>query len=190
MAKNQLSFFATKADLESLLRPLETERRLQFALAGLFDSPDFQPMPSLLVATNLGKPGVADANQSPAYLVAPCETSIEARPVPQRGGGSKYALDQLANPTAIAFRPGGSCGEQCLIAGQVGTASDHASSLELFHAFTKELRRQFTKIKSFYVGKEAGELLDKGWRLTNNAKSPALYDLKRDRTPPVSRQKV
>jgi len=67
-----------------------------------------------------------------------------------------------------------------LIDGQVGTISDDPHSLELFHLFRKEIRRLFTKVKEFYVGKEAGELLDKGWRLTANAKSPALYDLKRD----------
>lgn len=180
MAKNQLSFFATKADLESLLRTLESKRRLQFVAAGLLDSPSVEPMQSLLAAHNLGHMDVGDANQAAGYLVASREISIEVRPVPQQRGGVKYAVDQLANPATIAFRPGGSFGEMCLIAGQVGTASDNPSSLELFQVVSKEIRHRFAKIKSFYVGKEAGELLDKGWRLTANAKSPTVYDLKRD----------
>lgn len=180
--RHQLSFFATKSDLESLLRSLEAERRFQFVLTGIFDSPDFEPMASLFNTLDLGKRGivVANSNQLPAYLVAPRETTIQTRPIPQCGGESKYAIDQLANPTTIVFRPGGYCGQQCLIAGQVGTVSDHPSSIKLFHAFAKHIRHQFAKIKSFYVGKEAEELLDKGWRLTHNAKSPVLYDLKRD----------
>ena len=180
MTKNQLSFFATKDDLESLLRTVESERPLQFVVAGLFDSLNVEPLESLLDAPNLGSVTVGDANHEPGYLVATRGITIEVRPVPQRRGGVKYAVDQLTNPKTIAFRPGGTFGATCLIAGQVGTASDDPSSLELFQLFSKQTRHRFTKIKSFYVGKEAGELLNKGWRLTANAKSPALYDLKRD----------
>lgn len=180
MARNQQSFFATKADLEVLLRQIESERRLQFVETGLFDSPSIEPVNSLLGAPNLGCLPVGDHNQGPCYLVASREISIDVRPVPQRRGGTKYAVDQEQNRKTIAFRPSGAFGENCLIDGQVGTISDDPSSLELFHLFRKEMRRQFTKVNEFYVGKEAGELLDKGWRLTANAKSPALYDLKRD----------
>ena len=180
MAKNQLSFFATKADLESLLRTVESERQLQFVETGLFDSPKLEPMHSLVGAPKLGNLSTGDHNHGPCYLVACREISIEVRPVPQRRGGIKYAVDQQANPKTIAFRPSGAFGENCLIDGQAGTVSDDSSSLELFQLFSKELRRQFTKVSEFYVGKEAGELLDKGWRLTANAKSPTLYDLKRD----------
>jgi hypothetical protein len=180
IGKDQLSHFASKADLESLLRAIESRRPLQFVVTGLFDSPVIETIQSLLATSNLGQLDVGDTNQAAGYLVANREIPVEVRRVPQHGGGVKYALDQLSNPTTIALRPGGSFGEMCLISGQVGTASHHPSSLELFHTFGKEVRHQFTKIKSFYVGQEAVELLDKGWRLTSNAKSPALYDLRRD----------
>lgn len=180
MAKNQLSFFATKGDLGSLLRPVESEQPLQFVVAGLFDSPNVEPVESLLSNSNLGSVAVRESNQAVAYLVARRGIPIEVLPVPQRRGGVKYAVDQLANPKTIAFWTGGRFGETCLIAGQVGTVSDDPCSLELFQLFSKQIRHWFTKIKSFYVGKEAGELLDKGWRLTANAKAPTLYDLKRD----------
>jgi len=180
MPRNQLPFFATKDDLASLLRAVDSEQSLQFVLTGLFDSPVVEPMESLLGVSNLGSVAVGDANHEPAYLVARRGIPIEVRPAPQRRGGVKYAMDQLANPETIAFRTGGAFGETCLIAGQVGTASDHPSSLELFKLFSKQIRHRFTKIKSFYVGREAGELFGKGWRLTANAKAPSLYDLKRD----------
>ena len=180
MATNQLSFFATKADLELLLRAIESEQSLQFMTTGLFESSKVEPMQSLVSAPGLGHLFAGDHNQGACYLVASRETSIEVRPVPQRRGGIKYAVDQQANPKTIAFRPSGAFGENCLIDGQVGTIADDPDSLELFQLFSKEIRRQFTKIKGFYVGKEAGELMDKGWRLTANAKSPALYDLKPD----------
>jgi hypothetical protein len=179
MARNQQYFFATKTDLESLLQAIESLRPLQFVVTGLFDSPEVVPMRSLLAGPGLGQLIVGDLNLAPGYLVASREIRIKVESVPQRRGGVKYAVDQLANPTTIAFRPGGSFGEMCLIAGQVGTASDDPSSLELFHLFRKELQRQFTKVREFRMGKEAGDLFDKGWRLTTNAKSPAIYDLKR-----------
>lgn len=180
MPRNQLSFFATKDDLESLLRAVESEQPLQFVIAGLFDSPNIEPMESLLGVSNLGSVAVGDANHEPAYLVARRGVPIEVQPVPQRRGGVKYSLDQLANPKTIAFRTGGTFGETCLIAGQVGTASDDSGSLELFKLFSKQIRHRFTKVKSFYVGREAGKLFDNGWRLTANPKAPSLYDLKRD----------
>lgn len=180
MTKNQLSFFATKTDLESFLRHIESERQLQFVETGLFDLPNVEPIHSLLDAPNLGHLRAGDHNNGPCFLVAGREISIDVRPVPQHRGGTKYAVDQERNRKTIAFRPGGAFGENCLIDGQVGTISDDSSSLELFRLFRKEMRRQFRRVKEFYVGKEAGELLDEGWRLTANAKSPALYDLRRD----------
>jgi hypothetical protein len=180
MTRNQLSFFATKADLESLLRAVESERPLQFVLAGLFDSPQVQAMNSLLNVPTMGFAPSGDSNHEPRYLVAHRDLPIEVRSVPQRRGGMKYSVDQQTNQKTIVFLPGGVCEPTCLIAGQVGTISEDATSLELFQLFSRTLRREFAKIKSDYVGKEAGELLDKGWRLTANAKSPPLYDLKRN----------
>lgn len=180
MVRNQVSFFATKADLETLLRAIESKRQVQYVVTGLFDSPRIEPIPSLLTVPDLGYLTTGDQNQATGYLVAARETSIKFEPVPQRRGGVKYAVDQLANPTTVAFRPGGAFGEKCLIAGDVGTATDDLSSLQLFRLFCDELSRQFTKIQSDYVGRDAGKLLDRGWRLTANAKSPPIYDLKRD----------
>ncbi len=180
MTRNLLSFYVTKTDLESLLRSIESKRRLQIVISGLFDSPHIYLMQSLVNIPNLGYIAAGDINQTIAYLVANHEISIKVRPVLQRRGNIKYAVDQLDNPQTIVFKPGGSFDEKCLIAGQVGTTSDDPNSLELFQWFCKEIRDQCTKIKSFYVGKEAGVLLDQGWRLTANTKMPTCYDLKRD----------
>lgn len=176
---NQQSFFGTTTDLSSLVRAIESEQLLRYVLTGLFDVPDAISIQSLLDVPDLGRVEFGNTNQSSGYLVASRELNVELRPVPQRRGGVKYAVDQTANPNTIVFRPGGAFGESCLIAGQVGFTSNAPRALELFHLFMGSIQRQFTKVKSFYVGKEAGQLLDNGWRLTTNAKSPVLYDLKR-----------
>jgi hypothetical protein len=175
--KNQLSFFATADDLSSLLKAVESAQPLQFTMTGMFDTSEVMQRESI---AGLGCATSGDANHEPAYLVSARGVPIEVRPVPQRSGGVKYAVDQIANPMTIAFRPGGVFDDTCLIAGQVGTVSRDPASLTLFRLFVAKVGDQFTRIKTFYVGEYAERLLDKGYRLTANAKSPALYDLRRD----------
>jgi hypothetical protein len=181
MPRNQLSFFAATADSEELLRALETKYDLYFAKAGLFDTPAVEVRQSLFEISDLGIVFNGDANQATTYLIVEdAGLPLEARVIEQRDGKKKYAIDQIGNQKTVAFRPGGAFRQGILVAGQVGTASQHRESVELYRVFESELRRQFKKIKSFYLGKEAAELLDRGWRLTANARSPSIYDLRRD----------
>jgi hypothetical protein len=181
MKRHQVNFFATKPDLESLLRAIEMKQELQFVRAGLFDVP-VQNRILTLLDSNLGIAVNGDNVHEARYLVADRKTVIEIEIVPQYGGGTKYAIgSQKINPKTIVFRPGGVFNERCVIAGQAGTISEEPTSLALLQLFSKEIKRQFDKIKSFFVGKEAGELLDKGWRLTSSVKSPPLYDLTRSK---------
>jgi len=168
MSKNLTPFFATEKDLSQLLKHVVAARSLQFVAGGLFDSPTLQSMPFL------SKP-----DPTTNYLVAERDLTIEVRAIIQKSGGQKFAVDQLANPKTIAIRPGGLIDEHCLIAGQVGTASDDQTARNLFKLFTSEMRKRFFKIKSYYVGEEAAQLLDNGVRLTTNPKSQVLYDLTR-----------
>jgi hypothetical protein len=179
MKRHHVSFFATKADLERLLRAIEAKLELQFVRTGLFDVP-IQNRALTLIDSSLGIAVKGDNNQEATYLIANPMESIQIRAVPQHGGGAKYAVDQQANPKTIVFRPGGAFCGTSIIAGYVGTISEDPTSLTLFQLFSKETKRQFNRIKSFYVGTEAGELLNQGWRLTSSVKSPPLYDLTRD----------
>lgn len=180
MAASQKQFFATSSDLRSLLRSVESKRPLQYVLTGLFDVPEIKKVESLADARDLGSVASGDPNHEAKYLVADRDTTIKIEIIPQRRGGVKYALDQRANPKTIAFQPAGRFEEGVLIAGHVSTISGDPDSSTLFRLFGNELQRQCSKVKSYYVGEEAEALLDRGWRLTSNAKSPTLYDLRRD----------
>lgn len=180
MRSRQIAFFATGSDLVAVLGEIERKRPLQYVTAGLFDSPKFQALGSLADAADVGRVTSGDPNLTTSYLVADRAMTIHARRVVLRNGGVKHAIDQSSNASTVALRPGGLFGDNCLIAGQLGTASDDDVSLDLLNNLTKALKRQFRRVKSFYVGVEAGLLLDRGFRLTGNAKSPPLYDLKRD----------
>jgi hypothetical protein len=146
----------------------------------LFDGPELERMLSLARAPGLGLAPTGNTVLEPTYLVAARALPIEVRPVEQRKGGVKYAVDQAVNPRTIAFHPGGVFEEGCLISGVVSTASPDPASLELMKVFIKELRKRFTKVNAFHVGPRALELLDKGWRLTPTARAPREVDLRRD----------
>lgn len=178
MKRTQINFYATAADLESLLRAIQTEHDIFFVQAGLFESP-IQDCRKTLLDSNLGIATKGDSNHEDTYLISESGISIQNRTVPQHGGGIKYAIDQMINPKTLVFRPGGVFGDNIVIAGYVGTVSQDAASTSLFKLFSKEINRQFVKIKSFHVGKEAYECLKNGWRLTTGEKSPPLYDLKK-----------
>src|SRR5262245_22046120 len=111
--RNQLAFFGTATDLAAVLARVEAARPLQYAAAGLFDSQgDAGPFPSGTDTINTSP----DASQSPCYLVLPSSERLVHRSVPQRRGGAKYAVDQLANPKSVALRVGGVYRDDCLLA--------------------------------------------------------------------------
>ncbi len=179
MPTNQMGFFATRTDLEELLRAIEAKRKLRYVEVGLFDEAILVQRESFSEIPDLGVANRGDANQEPAFLVADRRSMVQVRAVQQRSGGTKFAIDQVSNPHTIAFRPGGTFADAAVIAGQVGTVSDDAESLGLFKLFAAEIRRRFTKIGSYYVGKDAGALLGAGYRLTASVRAPPLYDLRR-----------
>jgi len=180
VAKSQISFFATKSDLEQVLQAVEENRTLEYIPTGLFDTAAVKRVESLRTIPTLGMATVGDSNHETTYLVADHGASVEIRSVPQRQGGVKYAIDQVANPKTIVIRPGGVFQGNCVIVGQLGTASEDKDSLEAYQLFRKEFAARFKKIKSFYVGEEACTLLDKGWRLTASVKAAVEYDLRRN----------
>jgi hypothetical protein len=83
------------------------------------------------------------------------------------------------NPKTITFTPGGYWGNDILLNGRFATASSDDVSLGLLKRFRSLVRKRFEKIKAFYVGAEAAQLLDGGKRLTIAAQSPEMFDLSR-----------
>lgn len=179
MPSKRIDFFATRSDLEPLLTSVERKRPVKYVEAGLFDASTVAEWTSFTDIPQFGVATRGDTNQEPEFLVAPAQTVVQVRTVPQRRGGSKFAVDQEVNGDSIALRPGGRLGSVAVIAGRVGTVSDSAESRSLFDDVARELKQRFTKIRSYQVGAEAERLLDGGYRLTASIRSPPLYDLKR-----------
>lgn len=178
MAKNQFSFFATKDDLLQVLNDANFKVPCVFSIQrecgelGVYESPE--------KIEDLSVISVGDQNQSNMYLLINPSEQPKTRTVEQRSGGVKHFYDQMSQPKSVSFRAGGLMeGAACMIAGQVGTISSDEWSLVLYKAIFSSAKKRFTKIKSFYVGAEAGKKLDDGYRLTTNIKSPVDYDLRR-----------
>jgi hypothetical protein len=175
----QFSFFATVADLSTVLRLTESLRPLRYTPAGVFDSKENQSFPSFLEIERFCVSKVGDYTKENKFLVSDKDEKITARKVIQIKGNTKFSFDQKENPQTIVLAPGGLFENQYLIQGNVGTVSEDKKSLAIFKLFEKNIKRHFKKIKSFYVGKEAEDLLNNGMRLTANIKSPEIYDLKK-----------
>lgn len=166
MSRKGIPFFATENDLTALARAVSSQRPLSFVVAGLAD----EPTTTILHDFD---------NHAPfaTYLVCDVGATVRVRRVPQRGCADKYAVDQLRNPHTVSLQTGGMLGESRLTAGQVGTTTTDPTSEEIYALFEKLIREEFEKIKSYYVGREAVRLMDKGVRLTATSKSPVSYDL-------------
>jgi hypothetical protein len=95
------------------------------------------------------------------------------------GGRVRYEVFHSDNQWSIVFSPGGMHDDSTLIAGEIGTINPSKRSRQLYKQVVREVLRGFEKIKSFWVGPEAGELLDRGARLTIDTGASSDIDLKR-----------
>lgn len=181
MASKQIQILATRADLEPGIRLIEAKYALKYALCGLFRSPDVRVWRSLLDAATLG---IAAGKSTPlcdAYLVLPADIDLKVRDVPQDAGGTMYSVDQRENPASITFEPGGMYGEKFLIAGCIGTISDHPLSIRLYQDFRRCVTKGFKRYPPYHVGAEACQLQRRGVRLiTYSIDKDERYDLKCD----------
>lgn len=176
MGKNQLEIFCTTEDLVTILDMVHRQVSLSFAVAGLFETATVQLFQSAAdVSTFIAASGDTTLN----LLVVDSGSTVSTREVPQRKGGTRYGVDQVCNPRSVVLRPGRLVDERTLLAGQIGTASADPASVGLFSAFSGVVRKQFVKVKSYWVGPEALRILDAGGRLTSTPKAPPEYDLKR-----------
>jgi len=174
-----IHFYATKRDLEALLAAVESQRPLKYVQAGMFDTPETNTRACALQIPNLGLAASGDNNLEPFWLITDTNAKVELKVVPQRRGGTRYGVDPGLNPESVIFWPGGLFDKTCVIAGQIGTGMINPVSEDLLNLIAREIRRQFKRIKSFFVGPEAQRLLDAGYRLTTSVKSSKDYDLSR-----------
>lgn len=172
-----INLFATGDDWRNLLSKVEEQMAIYYVRGGAQNGPPCR-IESHRELEKLGSSDSGNANSGQIYLCVRSDTDIEIRSVEQRSGGRIDFVDQRTNFDTVAIKTGGQFESHVLIAGQIGTVSESEWSLQAFTIFQKEVRKQFEKVKSYYVGAGALKLLRDGWRLTANVRSPEAYDLK------------
>jgi hypothetical protein len=178
MARNVINIFATGPDLVPGIRAVESSRKLQYVLCGMFDLPGLSAYGSLLEVPGFGTCSTGDHIREPKYLVANAFRRIEVRAVPQRAGGTKYGVDQLENPGTITILPGGVFGDTVVLAGQIATVATDPQAIELFRDYSRAVTKGFRKVHGYLVGPAARSMMEQGARLTTGIKTPTEYDLK------------
>jgi hypothetical protein len=172
------TFFATKEDLFQAFGPLEELVSLSYVLAGLFDTPMPERFNGIRMIPRLGESEFGDHARDRRFLIVKTHEPVQVREVPQRRGGTKYAIDQQQNPTSIVLVPGGRFGEGVVISGEISTISEEPGSRQLLATVSKAIKSSFRKVRQDFVGPGADDLLASGWRLTANVRTPSDFDLK------------
>jgi len=172
---SQIQFFATRNDLLPMLEAVEKDREIKYVRFGAYDNPFSESFLDAAVIPQLGQTSSASSVNSATFLI--CDRKEEIRP--RQVVGPRYLFDQLLNPQTITFTPGGLWDEGVLLNGRFATASTEEVSLELLKLFQAHVRRRFEKIKAYYVGEEASQMLDRGKRLTIGVQSAQEFDLSR-----------
>jgi hypothetical protein len=174
-----IHFFATHTDLLDLLGEIESARLIHYVKAGMFETAELVPYDAASRVPDLGIIHVDAAHKGLILLIADVATPLVLRPVPQRRGGTRYAMDQKENPDTISLFPGGRFDDRTILAGDFGTCTDSPVSAALLKVVARSVRKQWVRVREYWVGPEAMKVLDMGGRLTFNLRAPREYDLRR-----------
>ena len=171
-------FYAAANDLLPVFESVEAKHSLTYTLCGLFPTRELKSVAAGIDIPALHSPApYPSAIACPQYLVTAAGASIVIREVRQKAGSVLYAIDQLANPESVTIQPGGLYPPDVLLHGRVATASSTPFAVQLQRAFSSAIAKMFEHIRAFYVGREALQLWQRGYRLTPSAESPREYDL-------------
>ena len=180
MFRNQTLFYATAQDLSGVLSTLEAKKDLQYTLAGMFKSKELQTYLSYRDIPDLGRAFHRSAVANRQYVVSLRGTVVRIEDVPQYSGGVLFSVSLKLNEDSIAFSPGGRYGDDVLLYGMTGALwpPSSAASKSLYTFVAKAFRKDFKKVREYFIGPEALDLMAGGVRLAMDATSPPEFDLK------------
>ncbi len=173
-------FYATKEDLVPLLEVVDSKGAVKYVRTGNFPKDMFESSFSSFNTgaeiPNLGKASADSSSACATFLVCERGTPINLQTI-QGINMERICVDQLVNPDSVTFTPGGVWNEDVVLHGRVATVSDSQISQALMKRFQSAIKKNFSKVRAFYVGPKAAELLGNGKRLTISVHSPREFDL-------------
>jgi hypothetical protein len=164
MNRSQTLFYATARDLSGELSSLEAQKDLQYTLAGMFNSKELQTYSSYRDIPDLGRAFHRSAVANRRYLLSPKARAMRVEDVPQYSGGILFSVSLKLNEDSIVFSPGGRYRVDVMLYGMVGTLSPPptAAAKSLYTFVAKAFRRNFHKVREYFVGPEARDLTASG----------------------------
>jgi len=169
MRSTQIFFFATKEDLVEVIKFIESDFKVHYAQAGLLDE-KISVIPSLLTIEDWSHVEYGDWNFNTMYLILPESETLQIREVPQRGGGIKYAVDQMKNKDSVVISLGRKYKKEAIIASKIGTISDTKFAKHLMISLNVHFKK-YKKVDKFYICSNALREATDGVRLTTDVRS-------------------
>lgn len=176
----QIHFYALKQDLLEVLDIVEEQESLVYFPMGNFAADSYLDQSERFFSSryipNLGHTKADSTAATASFLVGKHDTPMQIRRVSGRNG-DRICVDQLANPDTIEFKPGGRRQEGIILAGRFATVSSTSSSQALMLQYHDAIKRSFSKVAAYFVGREALACLQKGERLSIGVTSSPEFDL-------------
>jgi hypothetical protein len=173
----QILFFAVDDDLAAVLADVERAKPVKYIRMGSSRTPEFETYLQGSQIPDLGMASTDSSSSTVSYLVTLHNVTLTPRAVQRTDGTSCYLMDQLINPDSISLTPAGRWTSDIVLHGRAASASDSTISKELMRCFQTAIRKRFKKIKAYWLGPTALEMLTSGKRLTISAQSPRTFDL-------------
>ncbi len=185
MRGRSVRFYATRTDIEPVLREVEAKIPVVYVEAGLFTDAEAQVFSTGLDLPDLGQCHSPESVQGRSWFMIPADQEPRRRIVPQRRGGVRYSMDPQQCPMFVVFRPGGVHQDRAIIEGSATTGAQDDFSLALMKCFALAVKRWFQRSGAAgWLGTEAAQLGRTGWRLTQDLRDPP----ERDALPPAQRR--
>lgn len=182
MAGKQLMFHATKEDLTPVLTDIESVFDIKYVKIGLFDENKVIQNNTFLEIEGLGYTEDSFYLSSPnSFMIVEKSNEVNVQGIPQRKGGILFSVDPTENPQSIELTIGGIYTKEknTLIMSRIGYVEENHFSESVYKELTKMIKKSFKKYGFMeWVGPEAEQKLKEGWRLVQDAKRSADYDLK------------
>lgn len=172
----QFLFYATRSDILQIIDSIEEDRELQYIRMGNSAKRDITTFKRGRDIPNLGSADCSTGSLCESFLITSRSIVAEARRIESRDG-PLYCVDQLSNPESVVFTPAGRWGEDVILNGRIGSASDSLFSGDMIKRTGYAFKKYFTKIKSYQVGSQSLVCGKSGIRLTISADAPSEYDL-------------
>jgi hypothetical protein len=176
----QIYFFSTPTDIVPVLRRFEVNARLKFVEMGTLTTPD---RAIYLSCVEIPDPGIAThetGSQSRAYLVSHRDIKNHMSVSVTKKGEKRWNLFNGDNEETVSLNMAGFWKTGTLLPGNMATLRETQVAQQLMKWFLGALKQEgFTKVRDWWLGKEALEMLKTGKRLATTAEqSPPEFDLR------------